>query len=238
MSAVRKAMDNLRLLIATGELKPGDKLPSENELTERFGVSRGSVREAMKMLSIVGVLDSKRGAPTQVSALGVEEIFSSLELTIGLLPLDSFLEIYEIRRILETAACEMAASRCTEEDIDELEYLAGKTRDCSSLNKSIRFDHMFHEKLISMAGNDAMGTILGVFRSRSEHYDLYQCPRSKDFKKISDDGHDMIVEALRSRNPALARMAATEHIYHTERWLRRYRPEATTGQIHKDTSRM
>lgn len=229
MTAVSKAFDGIRDLIARGELKPGDRLPPESELTKSFGVSRSSLREAMKMLTIIGVLDSPTGYCTKVSNLNAKTIFSGFGLTLDLLPLDSFLEIYMLRRIVETAGTELATANATQTDIECLRQLALKAAEQTDLHASIPYDHLFHRKIAELSGNSAIVEFLEAFRNRSQDYDLYKTDTSHTFKTQSDLGHLQIVQAMERRDATLAASAMTSHIELTYQSLIRYHPDATTS---------
>ncbi|MFE2630324.1 GntR family transcriptional regulator, partial [Streptomyces sp. NPDC059374] len=120
MSAVEKAFHGLRHMIGTGRLGPGERIPPEGELCEELGVSRGSLREAVRMLAALGVIEPRHGSGTYVSQLRPEDVIGSLSLTLELLPLSGLLEVYEIRRVLEAHVAAQAAARCTPENIRTL----------------------------------------------------------------------------------------------------------------------
>ena len=113
MSAVERAFHGLRHMIGTGRLGPGERIPPEGELCEELGVSRGSLREAVRMLAALGVIEPRHGSGTYVSQLRPEDVIGSLSLTLELLPLSGLLEVYEIRRVLEAHVAAQAAARCT-----------------------------------------------------------------------------------------------------------------------------
>ncbi len=94
MSAVETALHGLRTLIADGSLHPGDRLPSEGELSDQLGVSRWSVREAIRTLSALGVVETRRGAGSYLCELRASDMIQTLTLTVGLLPLESILELF------------------------------------------------------------------------------------------------------------------------------------------------
>jgi len=122
MSALDTALHGLRALIADGALRPGDRLPSEGELCERLGVSRGSLREAIRTLAALGVLETRHGSGSYVSELRAADLIGSLSLTVGLLPMAGVLELTELRRVLEPHAAALAAARI---DADTVAALAG-----------------------------------------------------------------------------------------------------------------
>jgi GntR family transcriptional regulator, transcriptional repressor for pyruvate dehydrogenase complex len=129
VSAVDDAFHGLRQMISSGRLEAGQKFPPEPELCEELGVSRGSLREAVRMLSALGVIESRHGSGTYVSQLRPEEIIGSLALTVDLLPLSGLLDMYELRRVLESHAAAQAAAKVDDASADELLQLIGDGGD-------------------------------------------------------------------------------------------------------------
>src|SRR5947208_12487031 len=108
-------------MIVTGELGPGDRLPKENDLAERLGLSRNSLREAVKALSLIRVLDVRQGDGTYVTSLAPQLLLDALSFVVDFHRDDTVLEFFEVRRILEPAATALAAQRMTDEDVDALQ---------------------------------------------------------------------------------------------------------------------
>ncbi|HEY9366685.1 MAG TPA: FadR/GntR family transcriptional regulator [Agromyces sp.] len=223
MSAIDDAFHGLRHIIASGELAPGQRFPPEADLCERLGVSRGSLREAVRMLDALGVIESRHGSGTYVSALEPANIIGALSLTVELMPFDAFIELYEVRRVLESHAASQAAARMTDagaaelrDILDELEAREGE--------QGTELDARFHETIARLAGNAALVELLRTFRSRSRAYQVFDLPSGSDMKQVSDRGHREILAALVNRDPASAETAAAAHVAQTEQWLRTHRP--------------
>ncbi len=109
MSVTTRAIDSIRAMIRTGDLLPGDRLPPEQELADRLGVSRGSLREAVRALSQINVLDVRRGDGTFVTSLAPSELLSGLSFAMELLQTHQVDEVLEVRRMLFPAATALAA---------------------------------------------------------------------------------------------------------------------------------
>lgn len=120
--------DQMLKLIKDGTWKPGDKIPSENELASSFSVSRNSIREAVKILNKMNVLTSCPGQGTFLAQDAVSRILSLEVIDIGYKNA-SVEEIYEIRTLLESQSAYWAALRVTDDDIDELNDLLRLSRD-------------------------------------------------------------------------------------------------------------
>ena len=224
MSAVEAAFQGLRAMMASGRLAAGQRFPTESELCAELGVSRSSLREAVRMLAALGVVEVRQGAGTYVSELRAADIVRSLSLTVGLLPLDGLLEIYELRRVLESHAAAQAAARRPDALVDELAGLLEELEACTDPEEIAELDHRFHSRVADAAGNPTLAAVLDVFRSRSRNYHLFTSVSGAEIKRVSDAGHRAIATAVAARDGAAAATAAAGHVAETERWLRQLHP--------------
>lgn len=227
MSAVDDAFHGLRHMIASGRLVAGQKFPPEAELCEELGVSRGSLREAVRMLSALNIIESRHGSGTYVSQLRPEDIVGSLALTVDLLPLTSLLDMYELRRVLDAHSAAQAAARVTEADQVYLMSLIEQMERATEPSATTDLDTEFHAAIARIAGNPTLIALLGVFRGRSRAYQIFDLPEGPELKRISDIGHRAIANAIIQRDPIAASSAAAAHVAQTEAWLRHYQPRVT-----------
>jgi DNA-binding FadR family transcriptional regulator len=219
MSAVDQAFHGLRGMIADGRLVAGQRIPPEGDLCEELGVSRGSLREAVRMLAALGVIEPRHGSGTYVSALRPEDIVGSLSLTVDLLPLTGLLEMYEIRRVLEAHAAAQAAARMSPDSLSTIfEYIEAMeaTQDPTKVSE---LDQAFHAEIAHVGGNPTLKSLLDVFRSRSRNYQVFTLPEGAQIKRASDEDHRAIATAIAGRDPVAAAAAASAHVAHTEKWL-------------------
>lgn len=225
MSAVDKAFHGLRHMIATGRLGAGERIPPEADLCEELGVSRGSLREAVRMLAALGVIEPRHGSGTYVSQLRPEDLIGSLSLTLQLLPLPGLLEVYEIRRVLEAHVAAQAAARATPETIETLFSLIEAMEATQDPTKASDLDHRFHAEIARAAGyNPTLASLLAVFRSRSRKYQVFTLPEGPDLRRKSDADHRVLATAIAAHDPGAAAGAAEAHVAQTERWLRALEP--------------
>ncbi len=222
MSAVDTTFHRIRAEIAAGHLRPGQRLPTEAELCAQLGVSRGSLREAIRMLVALGVLENRPGSGAIVSRLRAEDIMSSLSLTVDLLPLGSLLGLYELRRLMEGHAAGQAAARHPDSLVEVMEELLVAMEATDDPTEISRLDHEFHSAIAACCGNPALEEFLRVLRSRSRNYQLFNLPVGPDVKRVSDAGHRAIARAVARRDPGAATVAASDHVAQTEEWLRRH----------------
>lgn len=224
MSAVDKAFHGLRHMIATGRLSAGERIPPEGELCKELGVSRGSLREAVRMLAALGVIEPRHGSGTYVSALRPEDVIGSLSLTLELLPLPGLLEVYEMRRVLESHVAAKAAARATPEEIRTLFSLVESMEATGDPAESSELDHRFHAEIARIGGTPTLAALLSVFRARSRKYQVFTLPEGPELRRKSDQDHRVLATAIADRDPGAAAGAAEAHIAQTERWLRAFMP--------------
>ncbi|SDR74608.1 DNA-binding transcriptional regulator, FadR family [Friedmanniella luteola] len=229
MSAVETAFQGLRQMVATGRLQPGQRFPIESELCSELGVSRSSLREAVRMLAALGVVEVRQGSGTYVAQLRAADIVRSLSLTLGLLPLEGLLEIYELRRVLEGHAASQAAARRPDGLVERMDALLVELEASTDAEASGELDHRFHSMIAEAGGNPTLAALLEVFRSRSRNYQIFDSDAGPEIKRVSDDGHRAIATAIAARDSGGAETAAAAHVAETERWLRRLHPHPSTS---------
>ncbi len=117
----------IRTLISEGKLKSGDRLPPERDLAERFRVSRASVREALRALGSMGLIEIRLGEGTFVREISVDSLIEPLALVI-LTQREAVGELFEARRLLEPPIAGLAARRSTKEEIQEMERILEEQR--------------------------------------------------------------------------------------------------------------
>ncbi len=232
MTAIDTAFHGLRHMIGSGRLSAGEKLPPEAELCAELGVSRGSLREAVRMLSALGVLRARHGSGVFVSALRPEDIIGSLGLTVDLLPLSGLLDMYEIRRVLEAHAASRAAARASDEDTAGLDDLIASMAKAETSEELSDLDARFHDTIARLSGNPTLVAFLDVLRSRSQAYRLYDLSDEDEVRRTSLAGHRRMAAAISAGDPVLAGAEAAAHVAQTESWLRAYRPEPTPAPAH------
>lgn len=224
MSAVETARSGLARMIASGELGAGQLLPSEADLCERFGVSRSSLREAQKMLSVAGVLTSRPGSRSVVSEMRAAQIMSGLEMVMPLLPLDRYLELFSLREVLEGHMAAQAAAKMANEDCDLLLELADELAAVSPSDSAQTLDADFHTMIIQGARDEMIASLLEVMRRRGRDYRMFEMSTGSDLKAISDHAHREIALAIKNRDPESARYLSMQHVRVTRVWLESLRP--------------
>lgn len=203
-------MSQISALLDRGELRPGDQLPPERALAEQFQVSRASVREALRSLELLGVVETRAGGGTFVRRATPEDLARPLShlITRG----HTLTDVIEVRGLIEPAIAAAAATRARSEELVELrEILRRQEAKVRAEEPYADEDTRFHELIGQAARNELLTTMLGVIwdvlRSSRE-----QWLQTNQRAHASIDAHERILAALESRDPDAARAAAAEHI--------------------------
>ena len=160
-SVVDGVVNQITDAIIKGELKPGDKIPTELELIESLQVGRNSVREAIKTLVALGLLEIRRGDGTYITSNMQPSVLDPLIYSV-IIEQNSRAEILELRQILEVDILELAVDKATEEQINSLKKIldeSDKAFNNNDFNKLTQMDLQFHFTLIEIAGNQLLGRI-------------------------------------------------------------------------------
>src|SRR4051794_10443953 len=160
MALTDEAIERIKKMIVSGELRPGDRLPKEADLAERLGLSRNSLREAIRALSLIRVLDVRHGDGTYVTSLQPEVLLDTVGFIIDFHRDDSVLHLLEVRRILEPAATGLAAQRMTDDQLAELGLLVDSNDAATDLDDLIATDLAFHRQIAVGAGNPALASLI------------------------------------------------------------------------------
>ena len=203
--------DRIRLLILDGTLPAAEPLPGERVLAERFGVSRGSVRDALRLLETIGLLETRHGQGTFPQELDVTRLVAPLA-SILTYRRDLRDELLDVRRMLEPAIARVAATRATEEDLADLQrILDTQRRKLAAGGSAIVEDTAFHAVLARATGNRVLMRIMETLNDlliESRRLTLKQ----KGRPQRSIQGHEAVVAALRQRDPDAASLAMRIHI--------------------------
>ena len=204
--------------IFSGELGPGDRLPPERELAEQFGLSRMSVRDALRTLESSGLLEIRVGS--NGGAFIREPNFDPFRETLSSMlrtKKASILELVETRKIIETAIVELAAQRATAEDLAAMrEAIEAATRALESgdLNygpHSVKF----HSALAQGAKNHVLTLTVSSFRAFFADV-LAKLLPTEDMAKRAIEDHSQLYKAIESQNAELARRLMSDHLAYFE----------------------
>ncbi len=209
--------DRLQELIISDSLRPGDKLPGERELAERLGVSRAVIREAIRVLSVRGLVRVKPGCGTYVCELSHKDAAASIELFLKLRQHPRFWQdIYEVRRMIEVEAAGLAAERATEQDLTAMEEaLAGMEANRDDPERYTHYDIAFHMALATATHNELLGVLLRPLSDLLAEVVLvaYRAPMAVEEGLAH---HRNILKRVREHDVAGARQAMRDHLHHAQ----------------------
>ena len=215
------AIARIKEMIAGGKLQPGQRLAREQDLARELGLSRNSLREAVRALTLINVLEARQGDGTYVTSLEPRLLLDGVAFATHLMRDRQLLEVWEVRRLLEPAAAAFAAARMSAEQHAGLRARLEQLRTAADVDELMRADEEFHRYICEAAGNSVLASMLETLSS--------QTLRARALRKATDDHHraavfaehEPIYEAIVARDPDLARAAAAVHVADGELWLRR-----------------
>ena len=211
--AYERVISYIKSEILKGELKQGEKLPPERELAEQLGVGRNSVREALRILSLMGFISSTQGAGNFVSC-DIEKNLAESTQMMMLLGATDYRQVSELRQGLESEAVRLAAQRITQAQLNELEDLVWKLREEDDINRSTMLDKRLHLLIAEAAGNQLIMVILRAMSETIEGFISHireRTMRDEVYRKRLQDSHQGIVLALQDHNAQEAVRMMREH---------------------------
>ncbi len=220
MAVTDAAILKIKEMIVTGRLGPGDRLPPEQQLSEELGLSRSSLREAVKALEVIRVLDVRRGDGTYVTSLEPRLLLEAMSFVVDLHRDASILEMFAVRRMLEPQAAAIAARKMDEDHAARLESLFEGMGAQPSVEALVEHDTAFHRAIVAVAGNEYLTRLLDALSSSTV--------RARIWRGITEEGavartvneHRAILDALERGDAELAQALMLTHIAGVERWLR------------------
>jgi DNA-binding FadR family transcriptional regulator len=211
----REIVRQIRTLVAQGKLKSGDRLPPERELAERFKVSRASVREALRALESMRLIQIRVGEGSFVREISVDSLVEPLALAI-LTRREATSDLFEARRLLEPPIAGLAALRATPEEVREMERIVEhQGAEVARGHTGLSEDAAFHAAIAASAHNHAISRIVHALvdllkKSREESL------QSPGRPKRSHGDHERILAAIGARDPEAARKAMLDHVVAVE----------------------
>jgi GntR family transcriptional repressor for pyruvate dehydrogenase complex len=218
-SLAQEITSRLLLLIRERQLVPGEKLPPERELAAIMQVSRPVLREALRALAIMNVLEIRHGAGTYITSLEPKRLVEHLDFVFSLDD-STFLSLFEARKIVETGVVTLAAQRISDGDLEELDKcLADGISHVNDIPRFVEADLRLHEIVNRAANNpmlsrfmDSIGALSRASRMRTVEI--------RGVREETIEHHKQIVTALRAHDPQAARKAMANHLDFIEERLK------------------
>lgn len=226
-------VDGIKAMITSGRLGPGSRLPIEKHLAVELNVSRGSLREGVRALALMGVLETRQGAGTYVTSLDASLLLAPMSFLVDLHGDADASHLQAVRRILETESAGRAAIGIDDDALlKAAEILADVEPIIDSSNeddfeKFIRADIEFHRVIASASGNPALEALIEALATRTVRSRLLRAISEKGALPATHREHLAIMQALRQHDPDAARLRMGTHLLAVQEFLRDH-PTADT----------
>ncbi|EHL17466.1 hypothetical protein HMPREF9628_00576 [Peptoanaerobacter stomatis] len=208
-----RVADKIKQKIFSGSIKIGDKLPTERELAQRYNVGRPSIREAIRSLENLGLVETLQGSGTYVRNNTEKIILNSFDIIYNTNDISNE-EVVQFREMFEYAAVKLAATNATDAEIRKLEKILEKMKIVNTSKELERVDLLFHEQIANMTHNTL---ILQIFKAMRSFFD--NCIKSTNdliYSKGENNEdiisyHIPITDAIKDRDPSVALVFMERH---------------------------
>jgi GntR family transcriptional regulator, transcriptional repressor for pyruvate dehydrogenase complex len=214
-----EAIEKIKGMITSGALRAGDRLPREADLAADLGLSRNSLREAVRALSLVNILDVRRGDGTYVTSLEPRLLLEAMSFIVDFHRDDTMLEFLRVRRILEPAATAMAAERISAQECAGLRDLLDSIGPTPQAEDLVANDLEFHRRIVAYSGNSVLASLLESMSGPTTRARVWRGLTQTGAMTQTLAEHRAILDALAAQEPEVARSWATVHIAGVEQWL-------------------
>lgn len=217
-------IDGIKDMLTRGELRPGSRLPVEKDLAAQLGVSRGPLREGVRALAALGVLDTRQGDGTYVTALDPRTMLSPLGFLADLQQPAHAADLLAVRRVLESESVALATPRLTEDDLVELDRVLGvvdrilESDPDMDLEAFIHADTEFHRLIARASGNPPMAAIIDTLAGRTFRARLWRAISHRGSVRETQAEHRAILDELVRRDPERARIRMAVHLLGIEEY--------------------
>jgi GntR family transcriptional repressor for pyruvate dehydrogenase complex len=211
--------NRLLKLIKEQELRPGDKLPAERNLARMMDVSRPVVREALRALALMRVVDIRRGNGTYITSLEPTQLIAHLDFVFSK---DSvaLVQLLEARRVVEVGNVRLAALRVTEDEVAELQDLVLSLANwIDDPERFSELDIAFHNAVCTAANNFLLSQFMNIV-STLGRVSRERTGGLREVREAALRDHRRLLEALRAHDPDAAERAMLDHLDHVEERLR------------------
>lgn len=216
--------DRILSLIREQQLRPGDKLPPERELAGLMNVSRATLREALRSLAMMNVIELRHGSGTFVTSLEPQLLVENFALVFSLTD-SSFLQLVEARKVIEPGATALAAKRITDDQIAVLDDVIERSWICLRKHPANfpQLDIEFHARISEFSGNVLLMRIMQAITQMSIASSQRTASTDVGYSERRIERairmHQGILDAIKARNPELAQQRMAEHLLSVENTL-------------------
>lgn len=217
-------IDGIKGMLTRGELQPGSRLPIERDLAALLGVSRGSLREGVRALATLGVLETRQGDGTYVTALDPAALLSPLSFLADLQQPAHAADLLAVRRVLEAESVTLAATRLSDEALANLDAILGRVDKAleneaeMDLEEFIQADSDFHHAIAVASGNPPLAALIDALVGRTFRARLWRAISHRGSVRETQGEHRAILDELVRRDPGRARIRMSTHLLGVEQF--------------------
>jgi GntR family transcriptional repressor for pyruvate dehydrogenase complex len=208
-----QVIEQIKEMITSGKLKRGDRLPPERELVEQLQVSRTSIREAIRALQIIGLIECKQGGGNFIKESFENSLFEPLSIMF-VLQNSRPEEILELRKIVEIETAALAAEKINDEELKQLESIIEQLKLSEDEEVSSRLDKEFHYKVAQASGNFLIVNVLKAISSLVDSFikDARESILRQNENEVLIEHHENIYKALSARDKNKATEVMRKHL--------------------------
>ena len=212
-SVALEAVDQIKQMIINGQLRAGEKLPTERELADTLGVSRPTIRESIRALAALRIVEPVHGAGTYITSLEPELLAQPIDFLLQVND-DALLDLFDARVVLESGLARMAGDRRTDEDIACLEQtIASHSANLTDAATALELDFRFHAEVAHAAHSPILASLLASTAALGRA-SRARTGRSLSVREQAHRDHESILDALRAREAVTAERAMIAHLEH------------------------
>ncbi|MFH8836886.1 FadR/GntR family transcriptional regulator [Streptomyces sp. NPDC017868] len=220
MAVTDLAIEKIKEMIVSGALQPGARLPNEADLADQLGLSRSSLREAVRALTAMRILVPRQGDGTYVSGLEPHLLLESLAFAADVSHGHSAGQLLEVRRLLEPQATALAAGCLTDEQLKELRGILDRSAEEGiDIEAFVALDIEFHRAIADSVGNPVLSTLLGILSTHTQRLRIVRGTHHAPAREQAHRDHEAIWRALSAGDAQLAAAASMVHVAAVEDWL-------------------
>lgn len=226
-------IQGIKSMITRGEISSGSRLPVEKELAAALSVSRGSLREGVRALAMMGVLETRQGDGTYVTSLDANLLLAPMGFMVDLQTPANSAHLQGVRRLLESEAAARAATRMTAEELaaakavlDDIETLVDN--DSSDHEVIMEADIAFHRIIAHAAGNPALDALIEALASRTVRARMWRAMSERGVLRETQSEHRSILAELQARDGDRARIRMANHLLGVEEFIDSHATEVPT----------
>lgn len=230
LSQSEAVVHGIKQMLLSGELGPHSRLPVEKDLAARLGVSRGSLREGVRALVAMGILETRQGAGTYVTSLDARLLLAPVSFVVDLQSADGGRRLQHVRRILEVEAAAAAAINIDDDAVRRADAVLrrfeepagaadGADGDVDDHRRHIEIDIEFHRIIARASGNPVLEALIEALASKTVRGRMWRAIHEQGADERSHAEHRAILAAVARRDPEAARIRMGAHLLAVEEYL-------------------